>query len=58
MNHVMDGANPDSKNLLWWQHLETSSVRWFSVDFLLAVIIRNFSARHSWHFLVQFVYGN
>ena len=24
-NHVMDSANPDSKNLFWWRHLDTSS---------------------------------
>ena len=55
--HVVDGAKPHSKNLFWWWHLDSSSVRRLSVNFLLAVIIRSFAARHSWHFLVQLVYG-
>ena len=40
--HVTDGAEPESKNLFWQRHLDTSSVRLFSSDFLLAVLTRTF----------------
>ena len=54
---MLDGEKPDSKNLFWLRDVDTSHVRRFSVDFLLAVVIWSFVARHIRHVFAQLVYG-